>query len=77
MRSCSGSASTKQSIASTTGGEYFRAEDAGQLGEVLEKLPSRVELQTEETELSVWFALAGAALAVGATVLALRWNRFP
>ena len=50
------------SVAETTGGEYFRAEDADQLIDVFNQLPSQIVLQEEEVEVTVAFLIAGAAL---------------
>jgi Ca-activated chloride channel family protein len=68
---------TLQAVADTTGGEFHRAEDAGQLQEVFEDLPSRVELQKEEREVSVAFGAAGVVLTLAAIGLSLRWNPHP
>ena len=66
---------TLQGMAAVSGGEYFRAENADQLVEVFDDLPTRVELQDEEQEISVYFVMAGAALAVAAVASSMRWNR--
>ena len=66
---------TLQSVADATGGQYFRAENAESLVGILTELPTRVDLQTEEREITVWFALVAAVLAVLAMGLALAWNR--
>ena len=58
-----------------TGGEYFRAEDAEQLGDVFSGLPQHVETQTEQEEITVWFVLVAALLATAAIGLSLAWNR--
>jgi Ca-activated chloride channel family protein len=68
---------TLQAVADTTGGDFHRAEDAGQLQQVFEDLPSRVELQEEEREVSVAFGAAGALLTLAAVGLSLRWNPYP
>ena len=68
---------TLQAVADMTGGEYFRAEDADQLQEVFSDLPSQVVLQEEETEATVLFVAAAAALTVLAVALSLLWNRLP
>lgn len=65
---------TLQAVAERTGGTYHRAEDAGQLQEVFDELPQQVELQTEDREITGWFALAGAVVAAAAVALSLRWN---
>jgi len=66
---------TLKAVAAATGGTYYAAEDADQLREVFAKLPSDIQNQHEEHEISAWFVLAGALLAVGAFGLSLRWNR--
>jgi Ca-activated chloride channel homolog len=66
---------TLQNVAEITGGEYFRAEDAGQLQKVLTDLPSTIVTQKKKVEISVWFVLIGTLLATAAVVLSLRWNR--
>ena len=66
---------TLAAVAESTGGEYFRAEDADSLVAVFAELPRRVGSSTEEQEISAWFALAAAVLAVAATTLGLLWNR--
>ncbi|MCA9969699.1 MAG: VWA domain-containing protein [Anaerolineales bacterium] len=68
---------TLQAVADTTGGAYFRAENADQLYEVFRTLPAQIVLQTENLELSVLFALLGAIFAGAGVVLSLLWNRFP
>ncbi|MBB5870136.1 Ca-activated chloride channel family protein [Allocatelliglobosispora scoriae] len=66
---------TLQEVAKLTGGEYYRAEDAEQLVDVLTDLPSNIVTQEQEVELTVWFVLGAALLVLLAIVLSLRWNR--
>jgi Ca-activated chloride channel homolog len=68
---------TLQGIADTTGGSYYRAQNADQLLGVLDDLPSRVVTQDEEREVSVAFVALGAVLAMAAVGLSLWWNRYP
>ena len=68
---------TLRGIANMTGGEFYKAEDAGQLQKVFKDLPRSVVLQTRHVEVSVAFVIAGALLAAAAIVLSLRWNRGP
>ncbi|GAA2637693.1 hypothetical protein GCM10010399_83670 [Dactylosporangium fulvum] len=62
-------------VAEMTGGEYFKAEDAKALGDVLRDLPSEMTLQRKDTEITVWFAFAGALLVLVAFGLSQWWNR--
>jgi Ca-activated chloride channel family protein len=68
---------TLQAVAETTGGRYFRAEDAAQLDDVFRNLPSEVVTQHEREELTVWFVLVAAIFAAAAMALSLAWNRYP
>lgn len=62
-------------VADATGGEYFRAEDAAQLNDVLQDLPSTISVTKQDVEISAWFVLPGALLVAGAFVLSAWWNR--
>jgi Ca-activated chloride channel family protein len=62
-------------VASLTGGRYFQAKDARALTDVLMDLPSSIVLQRKHTEISMWFALAGAAFVLAAVGLSQWWNR--
>ena len=64
-------------VAEITGGEYFRAEDAEQLSDVLADLPSKMITQEEEVEITSWFMLPGVALLMMAILFSLIWNRPP
>ncbi len=68
---------TLQGMADLTGGEYYRAEDAEQLGEVFTNLPFELILQKEQHEISIIFALLGALCTAVAATLSLLWHRFP
>jgi Ca-activated chloride channel family protein len=68
---------TLMKVADVTGGKFYKAEDADQLRGVFQQLPNQVELQTEQREISVWFAIIGAVLALAALGLSLLWNRYP
>ena len=52
------------------------AQDAAQLRDVFAKLPSDIQHQREEREISVWFVIVGAMAAVLAFTLSLLWNRY-
>jgi Ca-activated chloride channel family protein len=64
-------------VADTTGGRYFRAEDADQLTEVLDDLPSQFGTHREKVEVTVWYVLAGVLLVFTGVALSLWWNRGP
>jgi Ca-activated chloride channel family protein len=64
-------------VADITGGEYFQAQDAQALTDVLLDLPSHVVLARRDSELTVWFALLGALLAGTAVGLSLWWQQRP
>jgi len=68
---------TLKQVAAVTGGSYYRAQDADQLRSVFTKLPTQIELQTEDHEITVIFLIVGALLAAAAVTLSLRWNRYP
>jgi Ca-activated chloride channel family protein len=68
---------TLTKVAEMTGGKYFRAEDSEQLIDVMTDLPSEIELQREDLEVTVWFVLPGAVLVLLAIALSLWWNRTP
>lgn len=66
---------TLQSIAEITGGTYYRAENADQLLNVFNNLPTDIVLQEENLEISVAFAALGGLFAIAAIGLSLLWNR--
>jgi Ca-activated chloride channel family protein len=64
-------------VADLTGGEYYRAQDAEQLTDVLTDLPRQISLQREDVELTAWFVPPGALLVLAALGLSVWWNRVP
>jgi Ca-activated chloride channel homolog len=64
-----------QVIAETTGGQYYRAENADQLQEALGDLPSHVTVAKKHVDIASWFAGAGGLLVAAAIGLSLWWNR--
>lgn len=68
---------TLQGMADTTGGAYYRAEDAEQLYDVFVNLPTEIVLQKERLEISALFSILGAVFMAVAVWLSLLWNRFP
>ena len=68
---------TLKQVSDMTGGEYYSAESAGELQAVFENLPTSYITRHEVTEISVFFAAAGALLAVLAIGLSLLWHPLP
>ena len=68
---------TLRGMAEMTGGEYFEAENAEQLLDVFLSLPTYVTLQKESIEISAFFSIFGALVAMAGVVLGMKWNRFP
>jgi len=66
---------TLTEVADLTGGDYFEAEDADALTDVLLGLPDSITVQHEDVEITVWFALAGALLVLAGVGLAQWWQR--
>jgi Ca-activated chloride channel homolog len=66
---------TLTQVAEMTGGEYFQAENAEALSQVLRDLPTTIALEQRDTEITMWFALAGAVLILVAVGLSQWWNR--
>jgi Ca-activated chloride channel family protein len=68
---------TLRAIADQTGGAYYGAIDAAELGKVFSDLPKDVELQKEEREVTANFAGLGAVLATIAIAASIRWSPYP
>jgi len=66
---------TLTKVAESTGGKYFQAKDAEALSRVLLDLPSSIVFERQNVEITVWFALAGAAFVLVAVGLSQWWNR--
>jgi Ca-activated chloride channel homolog len=66
---------TLKQIAHTTGGTFYRAQNAGQLQAALATLPHAFTLVHKQLDLSAWFAVAGGILAAAALALSLWWSR--
>ena len=66
-----------RAVATTTGGEYFKATDAEQLNTVLADLPKHVTVQQQDIEISAGFAALATALLLAGLWLSLRWSTFP
>jgi Ca-activated chloride channel family protein len=66
---------TLNKVADLTGGEYFQAQNAEQLSNVLTDLPSTIITQRKKVEVTVWFVLTGVLLVLVAVGLSVWWNR--
>ncbi|MGJ7492260.1 VWA domain-containing protein [Variovorax sp. ZT4R33] len=64
---------TLREVARMTGGEYHHAGSAEALRTVYERLGSRLQVTTRETELSAVLALLSAVVAMAAAALSLLW----
>jgi len=62
-------------ISRTTGGTFYRAQDAGQLSGALTKLPAAFTIVRKHLDLAPWFAAGGGLLIAAAVALSLWWNR--
>ena len=69
---------TLKKIAQLTDGEYFNASTEQDLRAVYENLTTQLVIRNEKTELTAYFTLAAAVLAVMAGAFSLLWfNRLP
>jgi Ca-activated chloride channel family protein len=62
-------------VADVTGGEYYRAESAEKLVDVLTNLPNKIVLERQDIEVTVWFTVAGAVFVFLGLGLSMWWNR--
>jgi len=62
-------------ISHTTGGTFFRAQNASQLQSAFRHLPGTVTFTRESRDIASWFAGAGGLLVAAAIALPLWWNR--
>jgi Ca-activated chloride channel homolog len=62
-------------ISRTTGGSFYRAQDAGQLSSALDHLPAAFTIVRKHLDLASWFAGGGGLLIAAAVALSLWWNR--
>jgi len=69
---------TLQNVASTTGGQYFYAADAGQLSQIYSQLSSHVSWVPQRTEITALVSGLAAAFFLVAGALSMRWfGRLP
>lgn len=64
-----------QDVAKTTGGQYYRAQNADQLKVALGDLPSHITVAHKEIDLAAWFAGIGGLIIAVAVGLSLWLNR--
>ena len=64
-----------QDVATTTGGQYYRAESADALAGALSDLPNHVTVVHKKVDIAFWFAGAGGLLVALAVALSLWWSR--
>ena len=64
-----------QQVASTTGGTYYRAQNADDLQKALAKLPSNITVTHRHEDLAAWFAGFGGLLIAAAVALSLWFSR--
>jgi Ca-activated chloride channel homolog len=62
-------------ISRTTGGTFYRAQDAEQLSRALARLPAAFTIVRKHIDIASWFAAGGGLLIVAAVALSLWWNR--
>ena len=62
-------------ISRTTGGTFFRAQDADQLSRALARLPAAFTVVRKHIDIASWFAAGGGLLVAAAVALSLWWNR--
>ena len=64
-----------QQISRTTGGTFYRAQDANALNSALNRLPDAFTIVFRHIDIASWFAGAGGLLITLAMLLSLWWNR--
>jgi Ca-activated chloride channel family protein len=62
-------------ISKTTGGTFYRAQDASQLNSALAKLPAAFTIVHKQVDIAALFAALGGLLIAVAVALSLWWNR--
>ena len=62
-------------ISKTTGGTFYRAQDASQLSSALAKLPAAFTIVHKHVDIAALFAALGGLLIAAAVALSLWWNR--
>jgi Ca-activated chloride channel family protein len=63
-----------KAVANITGGEYFHAGTAADLGKIYKSLGTRIAMERRETEVGALLAAASALLLLSAGLLSLLWH---
>ena len=67
-----------EQVAETTGGQFFATADETGLGEIFGSIGTQVGFETEQRELTDWFAALGLILIAAAVAGSIRWfGRLP
>jgi Ca-activated chloride channel family protein len=66
---------TLKQVAATTGGRFYKAQNADQLQGALSDLPRTITVTHEDKDLAAWFSGLGGLLIAAAVGLSLWWNR--
>lgn len=64
---------TLREMAEASAGEFFTAADASGLARVYERLGSQLSMQSEQRQVTSWFAGGGLVLLIAAGGMSLRW----
>ena len=64
---------TLKQMAKITGAEYYHATSSTELTKIYQNLTTKLQKQTETTEISFFFVAGGLAFAVAACVLSMLW----
>jgi Ca-activated chloride channel family protein len=64
-----------QDVATTTGGEFFRATNAAELASIYQHLSSKFTLERRDTEVTALLAAMAVGLCLLALGLSMRWYR--
>ena len=67
--------SALQQISKTTGGSFYRAQDAAALNRALAHLPGELTIVRRQEDIAAGFAALGGLLVAAAVALSLWWNR--
>jgi Ca-activated chloride channel family protein len=62
-----------QQIAETTGGQFFETASESDLSQILAQIGSEIAFETEDREVTDWFAAGGLALLALAIAGSIRW----